>query len=478
MVLWFRIRQMFKKSLCIIGFIAMVGAHAQGLHRDLNTVLMALPQGTQVSAAVYDVNQHRLLFKRNLHHRIASASTAKLFTATAAVMDLKPNFRFHTRMVLTGEIKQQTLLGDVWFIFQGDPSFSRAHLNRMLDTLHQRGIRRIHGHVYLVGQPLADQSYGPGWMWDELSQCYAAPLSVFTVDENCLTVHMMRPHRGHVRPRLSLSVPNGLPLSNRLMWRQHCPLQQHQKKLTALGLYGYRWTGCVAPSDGVEEVAVRSTRQWMMAVVRHALLLQDIHLQGSLTLKDRMPPLTQPVLWTQVQDSEPLFALLKPVLSESNNFYASRLLLQMGLRHWGVRNTWQRAARRVESILKAQGIVSPPVIDGSGLSRLNRVSASELLQLLRHIVSSPVLTRTMMPALSVLGHEGTLAQHHSVHLPEGVSVLGKTGSMQGVSAVAGFVSIDQDVRWIYILLLEGGLKQHQARISVMDAWFKVLGTHV
>ena len=81
-----------------------------------------------------------------------------------------------------------------------------------------------------------------------------------------------------------------------------------------------------------------------------------------------------------------------------------------------------------------------------------------------------MLAEHIMPALSVLGVQGTLAGHR-VKLPSGVVVYGKTGSMHGVSAVSGVVSVQGHLKWVYTLLLEGGLHEHAVRMRVMDRWF-------
>ena len=73
--------------------------------------------------------------------------------------------------------------------------------------------------------------------------------------------------------------------------------------------------------------------------------------------------------------------------------------------------------------------------DGCGLSRGNRLSPAELVKLLAHLASGPNAA-TFLQSLSVAGQDGTLSKRLEAHTGR---ILGKTGSLDGVTTMAGYV---------------------------------------
>ena len=74
--------------------------------------------------------------------------------------------------------------------------------------------------------------------------------------------------------------------------------------------------------------------------------------------------------------------------------------------------------------------------DGSGLSHANRTTASAMARLLAAAAANPAIAKPLAGALSVAGVNGTLARR----LPAlRGRVLAKSGTLDGVSALAGYV---------------------------------------
>ncbi|MCD8475930.1 MAG: D-alanyl-D-alanine carboxypeptidase/D-alanyl-D-alanine-endopeptidase, partial [Shewanella fodinae] len=113
------------------------------------------------------------------------ASTQKLLTAVTAWQVLGEDFRFHTRLFTTGHIKNGVINGDIYLQFSGDPRLTRAQLAQMATKLAATGVQKIAGKVVLVGNN-DSQWQAPGWVWDDLGICYAAPVSAFVIDQNCV----------------------------------------------------------------------------------------------------------------------------------------------------------------------------------------------------------------------------------------------------------------------------------------------------
>ena len=93
---------------------------------------------------VTDKNNHDF-YQLNKDSFFTPASITKLFTATAALLKLKPNFQYQTAIYTTGSIVNGALNGNVYIRFTGDPTLTSQMLNALISTLAKRGITSING---------------------------------------------------------------------------------------------------------------------------------------------------------------------------------------------------------------------------------------------------------------------------------------------------------------------------------------------
>jgi D-alanyl-D-alanine carboxypeptidase/D-alanyl-D-alanine-endopeptidase (penicillin-binding protein 4) len=146
--------------------------------------------------------------------------------------------------------------------------------------------------------------------------------------------------------------------------------------------------------------------------------------------------------------SELLGSVLSPTLGamvrfmdrESDNFTAEMLLKQLGLTELD-RGTSAAGATVVMQTLAAAGVpmTGVRIVDGSGLSRLDRLTANALGGLLKVAWADPVVRPALLSALPVAGVNGTL-QHRLLKPPARGRVLAKTGTTDTASSLSGYVS--------------------------------------
>jgi serine-type D-Ala-D-Ala carboxypeptidase/endopeptidase (penicillin-binding protein 4) len=135
-----------------------------------------------------------------------------------------------------------------------------------------------------------------------------------------------------------------------------------------------------------------------------------------------------------------LSALVRYMGVESDNFTAEMLLKQLGAQDGG-HGTSAAGAVAVTAALRNAGVPlgGVRVVDGSGLSHLNRLTAASLVTLLQAAWSDPELRGSFLPILPVAGLSGTL-RHRLQKPPVRGRVLAKTGTTNGASTLAGYVA--------------------------------------
>jgi serine-type D-Ala-D-Ala carboxypeptidase/endopeptidase (penicillin-binding protein 4) len=157
--------------------------------------------------------------------------------------------------------------------------------------------------------------------------------------------------------------------------------------------------------------------------------------------------------------AEPLGRVLSPPLGrivrfmdrESDNFTAELLLKQLGTID-GAPGTSAGGSRQVRTVLAAAGVslAGVRIVDGSGLSPYNRLTARAIAGILRAAWEDPQVRRAFVAALAVAGRSGTLRDRLRRPPARGV-VLAKTGTTSVASALSGFVRN----RYVFSVLQNG-----------------------
>ena len=147
--------------------------------------------------------------------------------------------------------------------------------------------------------------------------------------------------------------------------------------------------------------------------------------------------------WSEViadVSSPTLGAMLRFMDRESDNFTAEMLLKQLGLSELG-RGTSAAGAAVVTQALAEAGVpmAGVRIVDGSGLSQLDRLTANALGSLLKIAWADPIVGPALLASLPVAGVNGTL-QHRLRKPPARGRVLAKTGTTDVASSLSGYVS--------------------------------------
>jgi len=163
--------------------------------------------------------------------------------------------------------------------------------------------------------------------------------------------------------------------------------------------------------------------------------------------------------------SRPLRSILAAMDRPSDNFYAEVLGKVLGAKAAGLPGTIAKGAAAIRDWVAGHG-VDFSLYDGSGLSYANRVTARGILQLL-WVADAAAWGPVLREALAT-GGQGTLEDR--LH---GVKVRAKTGTLDGVSALSGWVWLEKEGAWTEFSILSRGMPKWIAS-SIEDAIIRVL----
>jgi serine-type D-Ala-D-Ala carboxypeptidase/endopeptidase (penicillin-binding protein 4) len=172
--------------------------------------------------------------------------------------------------------------------------------------------------------------------------------------------------------------------------------------------------------------------------------------------------------------SAPLAEIVRLVNRDSDNFVAEMLLKTLGA-DAGDAGTTAGGARAVREVLMEAGVpvAGVRIVDGSGLSRLDRLSAAALVALLRTAAADRALRDAYLSSLAVSGVDGTL-ERRMARRPTFGQVIAKTGTTQVASCLAGFV---RD-RFAFAILQNGSPMPIWTAQAAQDAFVTLLAKSV
>ena len=156
--------------------------------------------------------------------------------------------------------------------------------------------------------------------------------------------------------------------------------------------------------------------------------------------------------------------ILMRMLKESDNLYAESMFYQLGASAGNRPSTARNSAAVVERLVSKVGL-NPrrySIADGSGLSLYNYVSAELEVRLLRYAFQNSNIYLHLHPALPEAGVDGTLRSRMRGTFTQG-NVFAKTGTVTGVSSLAGYCTAANGHRLAFSIINQGVMHRSNGR---------------
>ena len=448
-------------------------------------------QGTLVGVSVQDA-QGQALVAYNDTQRLTPASNTKLITTGCALHAFGPDHRFRTGLGYTGTIQDGTLEGDLYILGGGDPTIGAkdslaykpdALFWKWKSLLKRAGIERIHGRIVGDGSAYEGLLEHASWSFDDVGTYYGTGTSALCFYQNAIDYSVAPKAEGE--PALfvqtypetpwmhtanySVTGPAGSGNTLYLYTTDLAPYAQlrggyavdrkpktehFSNKYGALTCAYYFWKNL--KSTGWEVTGGYA----------------DVDRSGRLRGPDfvSMEPAGKPVE-IGYTESPRLRDITRITNWESDNFYAEAFFRAMGEAATTVAS-YDSCLVAVKDVLQDLGL--PPegvrLADGSGLSRMNYVSARWLTDYLLAMQNSPAFP-AFLESLPAPG-EGTLS---AIKLQNGQRIRMKSGSMDGVLCYSGYI-LDSggNPAYTFSILTNNATAKVQEVRSVLTGFLEIL----
>jgi D-alanyl-D-alanine carboxypeptidase/D-alanyl-D-alanine-endopeptidase (penicillin-binding protein 4) len=409
---------------------------------------------------VVDARTGEELYARGGDQLLLPASTMKVVTTAAALRTLGPAYTFETDLLHSGEIGDDgTLTGDLYVRGGGDPTLVLERLWKLVWELRLEGVRKIDGDV-VFDDDLFDTDPGiPGWdkALDKANgPAYYPPLGALSLNYNTVAIFVGPGEEPGGPARIELETPSGVI--------------EIVNETTTGSAHGRRWLEIDRELDGVKTrftlegvvPAESDTRRYYRSVGdptayftgAFAALCKDLGIKVTGHFVDGSTP-DDAVLLVR-QSSPSLGVILQTVDKHSNNFMAEMVLKAMGAEASGAPGTTDKGLEVVSAYLEELGLdlEGTTLVNGSGLTREGGVRPELLTAVLIDMHEDRQVGAEFRAALAIGGLDGTLRSRFSTDDQVG-RVRGKTGSLNGVHCLTGYVDGADGEVYAFAFLVNG-----------------------
>jgi D-alanyl-D-alanine carboxypeptidase/D-alanyl-D-alanine-endopeptidase (penicillin-binding protein 4) len=379
------------------------------------------------------------------------ASVMKLLTTLAALDSLGPAHTFKTLVWLEGDLHDGVLHGNLVLQGSGDPAMTPERFWLLLRELRQRGLREIQGDVLLDNSYYAIEPADPGAFDDAPLRPYNAQPAALLVNFNTQSLRLCA-RKDQVLARLDPPAgADGPRLDNRLQPSDEFCNGWDDELTTRLEGDALVLEGSFSTQCGEQAMALNLHDPTATAAAWFNTLWQE--LGGSLTGQVHAGVHAPDAGLFMGFDSSPLSLVVRDVNKYSNNVMAKMLFLDLGAERYGAPATWDKGERAVRAWLQEKGLHLRKLVmeNGSGLSRIDRISAASLADLLTWASRQPVYFE-FAASLPAVGLEGTQKQRFNGNGLTGRAWL-KSGSLNRARNLAGYVLGPDGRRRVMVFLI-------------------------
>lgn len=409
--------------------------------KELNEIFKSKFFDTTLAAVdIYDLTAQKKLFQRNNKLLLHPASNMKILTTAAALVFLGPEYKFKTRLYYDGTIEDSVLKGNLYVQGGCDPDFAPSDLYIFISSLRRKGIKYIEGNLYADISMKDSLFWGEGWMWDDDQTTDAPYLSSLNLNKNIISV-LCQPSEIDKPALITISPENNLfTIENftTTVVNDTIPIQVTREfagkknNIIIKGQIGNK------SKTIIKNITVEQPHLYFLNVLKYKLEENEIVLSGSIdTARITEDAQLLSTVSRKLKDD-----IIEDLNKNSDNLSAEMTLAALASLKSENLSTAKKGILLIDSLIKLSGFKPSNyrIVDGSGVSHYNLVSAELILGILKFMYEKKYeLFEILKNSFPVGGVDGTLKSRMKGTTAEGI-VYAKTGTLSGISCLSGYVT--------------------------------------
>lgn len=434
----------------------------------------------RVGVKIVSLATGKVIFENDSEKYFMPASNMKNFTVATALERLGADYRFVTSVYANAMPDANGAInGDLRIYGRGDISISTAFndgdyyrgLDNLADKIIAAGVKRVNGSI------VGDENYFKGsaipqtWEWDDLQWYYGAEISSLPLNDNAVDL-AVTPGTAGGPCVVTVSPSNTLIQIINLCTTAGAKRElQITKKIDRNSI---EISGTMPAGDSGFKGSVTFTRpaELFVTLLKQRLELKDVSVTGNA----RVLPSGVRADTAQIEiarlESPPLSLIAAKTMKPSQNMYTETLLWTLGEQVGRVNGasgeSWQLGINVVKDFMKQIGVPEDGIrpYDGSGLSRHNLITPAAVVTLYTYMAKQSKYSQAWRESLTIGGVDGTLTNRFKGTAAAG-NIRGKTGTIDQVSALSGYITTAGGEQLVLSLLVNG-VPTPRDRIALID----------
>ncbi len=457
-MLWY-FRTMLKRLMHVV-LVSTIGASAAFAAPTpaapapvAQTVAAEHLPSSSVSFAILDLESNRLIAGQNVDTPRSPASTIKTVTTFASLDLLGPAYVWHTRAALRGELKNGVLDGDLILQGGGDPYMTLERWWSFARVLRDKGLKTIHGDIVIDNTAFSLPAEDPAAFDGRPNRSYNVLPDALMVNFQSVEFRVVPNESMHRVDIIATPAPINLVIENHIdLASGRCTAANGRVDFEVAS---ERWdhvifSGALSPNCAERSISRVLLRPADYAFGTFVALWRE--LGGEFDGKLRVAPAPADARAFLSFDSLTLGEIVRLTNKYSSNLMARHLFLTLGEDRFGLPATLEKGAAAIAEWSHERGFALQDIdIDnGSGLSRATHISVLQMAKVLSAAYHSRFAPE-FIASLPLAGVDGTLRSRMKTS-PAG-SVRLKTGHLDGVSGVAGYVTTAAGKTFVLVSLV-------------------------
>jgi len=420
---------------------------------------------TLIAVDAYDLTARTKVYQKNERYLLHPASTAKLITSIAGLNYLGKDYRFTTSLFHTGEIRDSVCYGDVYVVGGFDPDLVTEHLDSLSLIIRKYGFNSFTGNLYGDISMMDSIYWGEGWMWDDNPSLDAPHLSPLVVNDagikvkyepngygNPLNVSLI-PYTKYFSVINNSIVGDSSNLSISRAW------MSNSNNIIVDGTFPSYGSG------NIEKLNVYNPSKYFLFLFSERLERNKIRFGGytdTLTL-----PLESKYIGSIYHS---LSQVTIDLNKKSKNLSAELLLRAIAYKLYGKPASAKNGIKAIDKMLFEIGFTKNDflLVDGSGLSHYNLVTARLLTEILTDLyINKNEVYEELYKTLPIAGVDGTL-EYRMKNGNAFNNVRAKTGTLRGVSCLAGYLTAKNGHKIAFSILMQNHIESTRLSRNYQD----------
>jgi len=453
------------KKLFLITSLLLSGySFAQNISKRLQTAYSRFENDSQLTNAIsslYVINSKtgEVVFDKNSKIGLPTASTLKVITAATAYELLGREFTYQTKFGYVGKIKGKSLSGYFYIHPSGDPTLGswrwRTTSDTSILTKFSNAIRSLniktYGGLVIDNKGWYSETIPEGWIWQDIGNYYGAGATRFNWRENQYDVILKSGN--NIGDTVTIVDTKPKFFSTQL----HSFVTSAAKGSGDNAYVFYPLTKSIGFVRGTIPVNENSfaisasipdpTREFNLLFANTAAVKFVLTEQ---TLQDAFNDTTD--LFTHYSPS--LDSMIYWFLKKSINLYGEALVKTISFHKTGFGET-DKGVTIVKNFWKEKGIAPTELnmVDGSGLSPLNRITTHAQVMVLKYATTQPWFN----------GYFNAFPEYNGMKM--------KSGTINGVKGFCGYQKSKDGNEYIFSFLVNN---YNGPSSAVVQKMYKVL----